>query len=117
MRAGSARPRRCRSWNKEKSRAVSFLWNPWLLSGAMGANDDAGCEEAKNDHRKKEQDIAGIDHAFLDAVKMRHYAERRDRFHESLAGPLREQIRDRRPAGENEKKAEHHRNDEAHHLV
>ena len=46
----------------------------------MGADDDACREEAKNDHRKEKQNIAGIDHAFLDALKMSHNAESRDRF-------------------------------------
>ena len=42
----------------------------------------------KTDHREEEHDVAGIDHAFLNAFEMSHDAEGRDRFDEPRAGPV-----------------------------
>ena len=38
-------------------------------AGAMGADDHARGEEAKNDHGEEVKDVARIEHAFLDASK------------------------------------------------
>ena len=62
----------------------------------MAADDHARGEEAETDHREEKKHVARIDHAFLNALEMRHHAEGRDRLHEPRACPVREQIGHRR---------------------
>ena len=73
----------------------------------MGANDYACGKKAKNDHRHEEENVSGIDHAFLNAIKMGHHTEGGDRINEPGARPFREQISNWRPACEDEKQTDH----------
>src|SRR5437762_12354811 len=84
MPPGSARARSGRWRNRPGARTFS--------SGAMSADDDAGREQGEADHRKKEKQIARVDHAALEAVVMRDHREGGDRIDQSRARPARHEI-------------------------
>jgi hypothetical protein len=58
----------------------------------MRAEDDTGGEERKDDDRRGRTDVARIEARLLDAVEVRHHAERGDAFDEPRLGPLDEQV-------------------------
>src|SRR5437868_14414469 len=93
-----------------------FMKNSYKSAGAVGAQNHARRKQRKADQRQEENNIARIEHSFLEALEMRDHAERRDGIDHPRFGPTFEQVNDRRKAGENEKQANNNRNDKAHHL-
>ena len=57
------------------------------LASAQIANDDAGDEKREADGRKEKDQVARVDHPFLEAQKMGVKAEARHAFHQPSGRP------------------------------
>src|SRR5258706_9280239 len=82
----------------------------------MSAQNHAGGEQRKANHRQEENDVARIEHAFLESFKMGHDTEGRNDVDEGGSSKLLQEINNRRETGQNQQQADNHRDDKADNL-
>ena len=87
------------------------------MPGAEVANNHASREEGKPDDGEEENQIAQIENPLLKSFKMRIDTEGRDHLDYRIRGPTAKEIGDGWKTGEQKEQANHHRDDEANHLV
>src|SRR5260370_15413142 len=90
--------------------------NSYKSTGAVGAQNNTRRKQRKADQRQEENNITRIEHSFLEAFEMRDHAKSSNGIDHPRLGPTFEHVNNGWKACQNEKQANHHRNDKAHHL-
>src|SRR5690242_5336721 len=78
------------------------------LPRALIANDHSGGEKSESNHRSEVDDVSHIEHAALESFEVSHDRKRRNDLHDDRIRETRQEVGDRRIAGEYQEETDQH---------